>query len=241
MNPFTTVPRFIRGYIISKGYTSLGPQFEKLREEGRIEDEKELIRTGQKQWVEKLADALNLTFDVQGEENIPEKGPFMIYSNHQSFADIPSIVYAFRNHHGIGFVAKDEWRKYKILREACEYTRSIFLVRDNPREAVRALGEARKVLDLGFSLAIFPEGTRSQKHEPGEFKAGAFKFAEKAKVPIIPVTLDGGYRMFEEKGTYQPAHIKVVIHPAIHVEEMSKQEQKAAGAMIEEVIKSALD
>ena len=141
----------------------------------------------------------------------------------------------------------------KVLRDAIILTRSIFLDRGNPRAAVKAVGEVKDLLDKGFNMAIFPEGTRSQGHEMGEFKPGAFKFAEKGKVPVLPMTLDGSYKLFEEKGSYQPCHIKITIHPLVHLEEMSKEEQNAEeravcrrgppgshGREIENTIKSAL-
>lgn len=239
-NPFTTIPRFLKGYAAAKEYTSHKDEFERFRAAGDVEGEKEAIRVGQKKFAEAVSEGMGISIDVEGEENIPDK-PFMLYSNHQSFADIPAICYAMRNHCMMGFVSKAEWKKYKILRDAINYTRSIFLDRGNPREAVKAVGEVKKLLDMGFNMAIFPEGTRSQCHEMGEFKGGAFKFAEKAKVPVLPVTLDGGYHLFEEKGTYQPCHMKVTIHPPVHLEDMDKHQQKEAAAEIEKTIKSALD
>ena len=241
MNIFKTAPKFIQGYIETLKFNSLIPTLKNLREEGKIEEEKALINKGQKQWIEAVSKKLNITFEVIGEENIPDKSPFMVYSNHQSFADIPALLWLFKDHCQIGYVAKEEWRKYKVLNNAITYTRSIFLVRDNPREAIRALNEAKEVLDLGFNLVIYPEGTRSKRHEMGEFKPAAFKFAEKAKVPILPVTLDGGYKLFEEKGSYQPCHIKITVHPMVHIEQMNKQEQKQAAIDIEKTIRDALD
>ena len=242
MNPFTTVPKFLQGYNAAKRFTKNAPEFEKLRAAGRYEEEKEMIRKGQKLFCETVADKLKIEYEIIGEENIPkpEDGPFMVYSNHQSFADIPSICYAFRNHCQMGFVSKEEWRKYKILRDAIEYTRSIFLDRGNPRAAVTAVNETKELLDMGFNMAIVPEGTRSKCHEMGEFKPGAFKFAEKGKVPILPVTMDGGYRLFEEKGSYQPCKVKITIHPLVHFEQMGKHQQKEAIEQIEATIKSAL-
>ena len=240
LNPFTTVPKFLSGYFAAKEYTSGRKEFERLRAAGDVEGEKEAIRKGQKKFAETVSDKMGITIDVTGEENIPDV-PFMLYSNHQSFADIPAICYAMRNHCMMGFVSKAEWKKFKILREAIDYTRSVFLNRGNPREAVKAVSEVKALLDKGFNMAIFPEGTRSQCHEMGEFKAGAFKFAEKAKVPVLPVTVDGGYKLFEEKGTYQPCRIKVTIHPPVHLEEMDKHQQKEAAEQIEKTIRSALD
>jgi len=242
MNIFKTGPRFIRGYIETLRFTSLKKKLEKLRKAGDLKGERELIQFGQKRWVEAITPILGLTYEVVGEENVPgpEDGPFMIYCNHQSFADICATLWLMKDHGMMGYVSKEEWRKYPILADVVEYSRSIYLIRNNPKEAVKALGEAKKMLDLGFNLCIFPEGTRSKCHEMGEFKAGAFKFAEKAKVPILPVTVDGTYHFFEEKGTWNPAHIKITAHPLVHIEKMDKHEQKEAQAQIEATIRSAL-
>ena len=240
MNPFTTIPKLAQGYAAAKKYNSLARQLEALRNIGDLEGERELIRKGQKLFAETIVDKFNITIDVMGEENIPSDGPFMLYSNHQGFADIPAICYALRNHCQMGFVSKDEWRKYKVLRDAIVYTRSIFLDRGNPRAAIKALSEVKELLDMGFNMAIFPEGTRSKGPEMGEFKPGSFKFAEKAKVPVLPVTLNGSYKLFEEKGTYQPCHIDITIHPLVHLEQMDKHQQKEAAEEIEKTIKSAL-
>lgn len=239
-NPFTTIPRFLMGYAAAKEYIKGKDEFERLRAAGDIEGEKEAIRKGEKKFGDTVAEKLDIRIDVTGEENIPDF-PFMLYSNHQSFADIPAICYAVCGKCMMGFVSKAEWSKYKILRDAINYTRSIFLDRGNPRAAARAVSETKKLLDMGFNMAIFPEGTRSKCHEMGEFKPGAFKFAEKAGVPILPVTVDGGYKLFEEKGTYQPCHMSVKIHPLVHIEEMDRHQQKEAALQIEETIKSALD
>jgi 1-acyl-sn-glycerol-3-phosphate acyltransferase len=140
----------------------------------------------------------------------------------------------------MGYVAKDEWRKLKPLAKTILYSRSVFLTRGDAREAVKTIKEASDILSMGFNLVIFPEGTRSQCHEMGEFKSGAFKFAEKGKVPILPVTVDGGYHLLEEKGTYQPTTVKITVHPLVHIEEMDKHAQKQAAENIEAAIRSAL-
>ena len=241
MNPFTTIPRAITVLLAAHNYNRNIPEIKKLRAAGDIEGEKECIRLGQKKFIETIAPKINLTFEVTGEENIPETNGFMVYSNHQSLADIFALIYLFRDRCQMGYVAKEEWRKYKIIANAILYTRSVFLTRGDSREAIKTIKEATELLKQGFNLVIFPEGTRSKCHEMAEFKGGAFKFAEKAKVPILPVTLDGGYKLLEEKGTYQPAHVKITVHPLVHIEEMDKHQQKEAAAEIEATIRSALD
>lgn len=241
MNILTTGPKFIQGFIQTKKLIAHKPEILELRDAGKIEEEKDAIRRAQKEWVEGLSKKFAFTYEVTGWENIPGEAPFMIYSNHQSFADIAATLWIMKDHFPMSYVAKEEWRKYKTLRDAIELSRSIYLVRDNPKEAVRALSEAKSLLAQGFPLLIFPEGTRSKSHEMGDFKPGAFKFAEKAGVPILPVTIDGSYHFFEESGTYQPTHIKVTIHPLVHIEEMDKHTQKEVQKEIEQTIKSALE
>lgn len=241
MNPFTTLPRLADFIFELHVFNKNAKALQKLRDEGRIEEEKALIQKGQKTFIENLSRKAKLTYDITGEENIPAEGPFMVYSNHQSYADIFALIWLFRNHCQMGYVAKDEWRKLKPLATAIIYTRSIFLIRGNAKEAVKSLKEAKDLLDQGFNLVIFPEGTRSRKHEMGEFKAGAFKFAEKGKVPILPVTLDGGYHLIEETGSYQPTNVRITVHPLVHIEKMDKHEQKEAYEQIEQQIRSALD
>ena len=242
LNPFTSIPKLISFYIGANGYGRHIPEIERLRASGDIEAEKEVIRLGQKEFIEKTAPKLGLTFEITGEENLPpDDMTYMVYSNHQSYADILAMIWLFKDRRQMGYVAKEEWRKFKVLYNAIEYTRSIFLKRGDSREAIKSIREVSDLLKQGFALVIFPEGTRSQRHEPGEFKAGAFKFAEKGKVPILPVTLDGGYKLYEEKKTWQPAHIRITVHPLVHIEEMGKAEQKEAEKQIEETIRSALD
>lgn len=242
LNPFTAVPKLLAFYFAADSYKNYIPEIKRLREAGDVEGEKEAIRKGQKAVIERMAPKLGLTFEVTGEENIPDDdATYMVYANHQSFADVLAMIWLFKDHRQMGYIAKEEWRKYKVLYNAIEYTRSVFLKRGDAREAVKSLKEVTDLLKQGFALVIFPEGTRSQCHEMGEFKAGAFKFAEKGKVPILPITLDGGYKLYEEKKNYQPAHVKITVHPLVHIEEMDKHAQKEAAAQIEATIRSALD
>lgn len=241
MDILKTGPKFILGFFQTMKLISRKSEVLELREQGKYEEEKEAIRKAQKEWVEGLSKKLVFTYEVTGWENIPDTAPFMVYSNHQSYADIAATLWIMKDRYPMSYVAKEEWRKSRILRDVIDLSRSIYLIRNNPKEAVRALNEAKELLDLGFPLLIFPEGTRSKRHEMGEFKPGAFKFAEKAGVPILPVTVDGGYHLFEETGSYQPPHIRVTIHPLVHIEEMDKHAQKEVQKEIEETIRSALD
>ena len=241
MNIFKTAPALLKVLGTAKKYNDHIPEFRRLRESGDVDAERELIFKASGEWAEATSKKLNVRYEIEGEENIPESDPIMVYANHQGLADILAIYYLFRNHFQIGFISKDEWRKLPPLANAIEYTRSVFLVREDPREALRVIGSASELLANGFSLAIFPEGTRSKQHEMASFKPGSFKFAEKGNVPILPITLDGSYKMFEETGSFKPGQtIKIKVHPLVHIEKMDRHQQKEAAVEIENIIKKGL-
>lgn len=241
MNPFTLFPAVIKVIKQMDSFNKNIPALDRARETGDYKTESELILKYSKDWAERSSRELGVSYEISGEENIPESGPIMVYANHQGLADILALLYLFRNHFQLGFVAKEEWRKFKPLAKAIKYTRSIFLSRNNPRAALSAISECSDLLNNGFSIAIFPEGTRSKGHEMGNFKPGAFKFAEKGKVPILPVTLDGSYKMYEEKKSFRyNQSIKIKVHPLVHFEKMDKHQRKKAAIQIEQTIRDGL-
>ena len=241
MNPFKTGPALMKVFGTAKKFNKNIPKLQALREAGDIEAEKELIWKASGEWAVETSEKLGVKYEISGEENIPKSGPVMVYANHQGLADILAIYYLFRNHFQIGFISKDEWRKLKPLADAIEYTRSVFLVREDPREAIRVIGEASELMANGFSLAIFPEGTRSHSHEMADFKPGSFKFAERAKVPILPITLDGSYKMFEETGNFKPGQtIRITVHPLVHLDGLTKSELRDTYTSIEATIRNGL-
>lgn len=241
MNPFTLFPAVIKVYRQMNDFNKNISKFDEIRKCGDFAVERDLILKYSKDWAERASKELGVTYKIEGEDNIPASGPIMVYANHQGLADILALLYLFRNHFQLGFVAKDEWRKLKPLARAIEYTRSIFLVRKSPRDAIRSISECSDLLSKGFSIAIFPEGTRSKSHKMGEFKSGSFKFAEKGNVPILPITVDGSYKMYEETGSFKYNQtIKIKVHPLVHIEKMDKNQQKSAAQQIEKTIRDAL-
>jgi 1-acyl-sn-glycerol-3-phosphate acyltransferase len=81
----------------------------------------------------------------------------------------------------------------------------------------------------GGAVVIFPEGARSTAEGSlDRFKAGAVRLALEAEVPILPVTIKGGNRIWP-KGQKFPRLGKVVVtyHPPIHVAQCEKEETRA--------------
>lgn len=214
---------------------------EEARAKGDFALERERIAEGVGVWVNDVIRIFDLSFIIQGRENIPD-GPCVFIGNHQAYADIIAMLKAVEGKQ-LGFIAKEEFKPVPLMADWILRIRGLFIPTNasDPRESLRVINEGVELLNNGFSLMIYPEGRRSWGPEMGEFKPGSFKLATKAKVPVVPVTVDGTYRMFEENERITPGQsATVIIHPPIETAGMSKEEQKALPARVYEIVKSAL-
>lgn len=211
----------------------------KARENGDVVFERENILKSTVSWGGDIVKKLNVKLNVTGLENIPD-GPVVFVSNHQSYADIP-IYFAAITTKQYGFVAKDELSKLPFYGSWIRNIRSVFIERGDARASLRAIEEGIGLLKEGFSLVIFPEGTRSKGGEMGEFKKGSLRLATKPKVPVVPITLNGTYKIFEEKGYINSATVDFVIHPPIETKDLSKAEASNLAESVEKIIREKLD
>jgi 1-acyl-sn-glycerol-3-phosphate acyltransferase len=115
--------------------------------------------------------------------------------------------------------------------------------REDPRDSVKSILEGVQNLKKGYCMAIYPEGTRSKGPEMGEFKKGAMKLALKAGVPIVPVTINNTYKMFEtQKGRKtKPVQVDLVISEPIDTKSLTKEEQNDLSERIKAIIQQNLD
>ena len=127
-------------------------------------------------------------FETEGEPPEGPRRPYVVVSNHESYADIFLMSHfpwemKWLSKHTIFQIPVMGW----MMRMALDVP-----VRRGQREsAVAALNECRDRLARRVSVMIFPEGTRSRTDELLPFKDGAFHLAIQARVPILPVALAG--------------------------------------------------
>ena len=163
----------------------------------------------------------------------------VVVSNHQGYADIPAIfsVVPFQ----LGFVAKSELEKIPVFSKWVLRIRGLLINRGDARSSLRTIAEGVDLVKQGFSMAIFPEGTRSRGPEMGEFKAGSLKLATKAGCPVLPITIDGSYKVYEETGNVKENQsFRLIVHPPVETAGLSRQELSELPDKIEEIIRSGL-
>ena len=188
-----------------------------------------------KKWSKFTLDTIGLDVEVEGLENIP-KEPCVFIGNHSSILDVPILLSVVDNK--VAFIAKKEVLKTPVLGSWLKWTRSIPLDRDNPRSAVQTINEGVNRIAEGYSMVIFPEGTRNKSHNAGEFKKGSFKLATKSKAPIVPVSIDRASRFYEDNKRFCGGKVKIVFGQAVDTENLSRNEESE---MIEEVVETILN
>lgn len=93
--------------------------------------------------------------------------------------------------------------KIPCLSHWMRFINCLFLDRKNIKAGLATMNEGTKLLKDGFSIAIFPEGTRSQDEDPHEFKEGSLRPALKAGVPVIPMAISGTADILENNRRFQ--------------------------------------
>ncbi len=189
-------------------------------------------------WAGTLMRIAGVTVTVQGRENIPTGRAVMFTPNHQGNYDIPLMLLYLDKPHGL--VAKIETKKIPFVRTWMELLDCVFLDRANPRRAMESMKQAEALLKQGKSMVVFPEGTRSRGDHMNEFKAGAFKMACKAGAPIVPVAIDGSYRIMEANGgLMKPAHVTITILPPVETAGLDRTAQRELGSRVAQMIAQA--
>jgi 1-acyl-sn-glycerol-3-phosphate acyltransferase len=157
-----------------------------------------------------------------------------VLSNHQSFVDVPAILYKV---FPVAFLAKKSLFKLPYFGALLAYTASIPVERGNPQSNAKLPALIRQRLSQGFPIMAFPEGTRSKDGELLPFKSGIFRIIKKTAVPIFPITLVGIHKVMPKTGiALYPGVIKIIPHKIISVEQIKSMEFEELKNLVRERI-----
>ena len=114
--------------------------------------------------------------------------PYVVVSNHESFADILLISHLPWE---MKWLSKAELFRIPVMGWLMHLAGDVPVKRGFGPSAIEAMARCREVLSNKVSVMIFPEGTRSPTAQLLPFKDGAFRLAIDAGVPILPLALHG--------------------------------------------------
>lgn len=211
-----------------------------LRRAGRSAEADAMLFDVYSRFAKKCFEVTGSKVTVFGAENIPQDRACVFVSNHQGIFDIHGMMgYTGKP---IGLIAKVELMKVPIIRDWMIEMGCIFLERGNPRKSLVQISKGADRVKEGLSMVIFPEGTRAKCDTLNEFKPGSLKLATKAGAPIVPVTINGTYHIFEERNKrIQPAEVSITFGEAVETAGLTKEEESLLQDRIVKIISDNLE
>ncbi len=161
-----------------------------------------------------------------GEENIPAEGGVILASNHLSHVDPPALSSKTKRH--VRFMAKAELWHPKPVGWWMDSIGN-FPVRRGTADR-RAIKKAIDLLEEGWVIAIFPEGTRSRDGTLGEPEMGIGLIVMKAKCPVVPTVIFGTDKILpvgDKRLHRNPA--KVVFGKPVYLDDIFEQKESREG------------
>ena len=155
-----------------------------------------------------------VTFSIGNPHGEDFRKPAVIICNHQSHLDLMTMLIHTPK---LVVLTKDwVWNNPlygNIIRAAEFYPVS---------EGMEALlPKLRSLVERGYSIAVYPEGTRSADCTITGFQAGAFHLASQLDVDILPIVSYGAGRALPKKGKYlRKWPIRIEIDKRVSPEEM---------------------
>jgi 1-acyl-sn-glycerol-3-phosphate acyltransferase len=174
-------------------------------------------------WVRFVSRAMGLTFSIQGSEKIVPGTSYIVTPNHQSNVDILGLLKMLPCRYR--WVIKKELLRIPLFGWALARTGAISLDRSNPRQAVERLREGTGKLTNGWSVLIYPEGTRTTDGKLRTFKKGAFMMAIQTGIPILPVTSNGAFKIMPKTSLlFRPGHITITVGDPIVTKGLTEED-----------------
>ena len=206
---------------------------------GRRQSQAKFLYWVSRTWARQLVALAGGRVEVSGLENLPRQGGMLFVSNHQGAFDIPLLLGFVP---GLkGFISKKENFRLPIVSTWMKLLGCIIIDRSDLRQSARAIGRGIRDLQAGRSLVIFPEGTRSKSGTMNRFKEGSFKLATRSGAAIVPLTIDGSYRLLEgNHGRITPGKVHLHIHPPIRLQDLSAADKNTLTRKVQRIIASRL-
>lgn len=182
--------------------------------------------------------------DLRGQEHILKEQPALYVMNHRGIFDI--IIAYMLMQRKTGFIAKKEFKKVPFLAQWILLNHGLFMDRENIREGLKTILQGVEYIKEGFSMVIFPEGTRNKDREnPASllpFHGGSLKLAEKSGAPIVPVVFWNTAECFDNhKPLIKAADVKVRIGEPIVIEALDIENRRHLSDYVQGIMQGMLD
>lgn len=165
---------------------------------------------------------------VSGTEHIPRVGPVIVAPNHVSMVDPPLVAIAVPR--TVKIMAKSELFRVPILGPLIAHLGAFPVHRGMPDRP--ALKKALQVLEDGWPLIVFPEGTRGNGKDLGTLEKGILLMANKSGAPIVPAYVEGTFHMLP-RGAKKMRRSRVTVRfgPQLYAKDFGKSDDLGKAIM----------
>jgi 1-acyl-sn-glycerol-3-phosphate acyltransferase len=168
---------------------------------------------------------------VEGLEKIEKGRSYVFISNHSSNLDPLAVAIKLSN--TLRFIGKNSLEKIPLFGWAARRAKVIFIDRRDSPQAVARINHVIHELKDGISPYFFAEGTRNVGGKLQTFKKGGVVLALKAKLPIVPITILDGHKLFPKRAfRIKPGTMNVVVGDPV---ETSSYAEEDRDTVLEEV------
>ena len=175
-------------------------------------------------------------------QNIPMMGGLIVASNHQTYIDPFWVSYPIRR--PVRYLAWDAAFNWPVVGSFLRLFGAwpLQLEGTDPAPIRRSLQWIRE----GGAVVIFPEGGRGNADGSlKKFKAGAVRMALETGVPILPVTIRGGHRVWPSSYRFpRIGRVEIIYHPLIAIAQGEGEDVRECARReterLAEIIRSAL-
>ena len=173
---------------------------------------------------------------VSGTEHIEPGTQYFFLSNHLSNFDVPLLFRAIPT--PIRYLAKKELYRIPVFAQALRVAGIVKIDRGAGVTSYAAINEGvARAKENGYSLIVFPEGTRSRDGDLHPFKKGAFRMAISTGLPVVPVTVNGTWQVWPPGSKlFYKGDAGVVIHEPVETTGMTPDDIDALRSKVHTII-----
>ena len=188
-------------------------------------------------WAKSVFIIMGKKFRVFGKENIEKGAKYILVANHASLFDIVAITSFFP---GISWFGHERLLKVPVfsnMLKMMDYVPFKEPTYRNTKQMIDQLIHKSRYQ----SVAIFPEGTRTLNGKINQFYRGFIYLFRTRNIEILPVTLNGFYKLKPKNRFYInfDSKLDVVIHKPIRIEELTGKNDLEIIETVKTVIESA--
>lgn len=172
---------------------------------------------------------------VYGRENVPDKGPVVLVSNHQSLLDpVFCGIYLKRP---LYFLARDSLFTNRLFGWLIASVNTIPVRRG--QADLSAMKKVISKLKQGNAVCLFPEATRTSDGKIARFKPGFGLLCRRGEAAVVPIVIDGAFECWpRDKKIFSPGkQITISYGKAIKAEEVKRMGDKKLAQVLTDTLR----